>query len=84
MAIPRPLNVVVVRDNTWRRLRPRLKPAGLEWATFQIMRRTRAILSGRAGIDPKIVAESVPVEFCIFGEPSIIGDTVYKRLQYPK
>src|SRR5437764_1186510 len=40
------------RDGTWRRLiRPRLQPVGLEWATFQIMRRTHASLSRQAGID---------------------------------
>src|SRR5262249_36324931 len=34
-----------------------LKTAGLEWAAFQIMRRTHATLSRQAGIDPKIVAD---------------------------
>jgi len=48
------------RDNAWRRLiAPRLKTAGLEWATFQIMRRTHATLSRQAGIDPKIVADQL-------------------------
>jgi len=32
-------------------MRPRLKPIGLEWATFQVMRRTFATWSKRAGID---------------------------------
>jgi len=48
------------RDNAWRRLiAPRLKTAGLEWATFQIMRRSHATLSRQAGIDPKIVADQL-------------------------
>jgi integrase len=48
------------RDNTWRRLiAPRLKAIGLEWATFQIMRRTHASLCRQAGIDPKLVADQL-------------------------
>ena len=48
------------RDNTWRRrIRPRLKTVDLEWATFQIMRRTHASLSREAGIDPKLVADQL-------------------------
>jgi integrase len=35
------------RDNIWRKcMYPKLKPVGLEWATFQVMRRTFATLSG--------------------------------------
>lgn len=33
------------RDNIWRRsMEPLLKPVGLQWATFQVMRRSRRIL----------------------------------------
>ena len=40
------------RDNLWRRwLYPNLKSVGLEWATFQVMRRTFATLSKEAGVD---------------------------------
>jgi integrase len=40
------------RDNLWRRsMYPRLKAVGLEWATFQVMRRTFATLSKQAGVD---------------------------------
>ena len=40
------------RDNIWReRMHPKLKPVGLEWATFQVMRRTFATLSKAAGVD---------------------------------
>ena len=38
---------------------PKLKPIGLEWATFQVMRRTHASLSRRLGIDPKVVADQL-------------------------
>jgi integrase len=48
------------RDSAWRWLiRPRLKTVGLEWATFQIMRRTHASLSREVGIDPKLVADQL-------------------------
>jgi integrase len=47
------------RDNTWRCLMaPRLGDPP-EWATFQVMRRTHASLSRRAGIDPKLVADQL-------------------------
>jgi integrase len=40
------------RDNLWRRwMFPNLKSIGLEWATFQVMRRTFATLSKQAGVD---------------------------------
>ena len=40
------------RDNIWRKcMHPKLKPVGLEWATFQVMRRTFATLSKAAGVD---------------------------------
>lgn len=48
------------RDNTWRRLiAPKFKTIGLDWATFQVMRRTHASLCRQAGIDPKLVAEQL-------------------------
>ena len=41
------------RDNVWRRsMLPKLRKANLEWATFQVMRRTFATLSKQVGIDP--------------------------------
>jgi len=43
----------MTRDNLWRRnLLPKLKTIGLEWATFQVMRRTFATLSKQVGVDP--------------------------------
>jgi integrase len=48
------------RDNTWRRLiAPKFKTIGLDWATFQVMRRTHASLCRQAGIDPKLVADQL-------------------------
>src|SRR5262249_50087872 len=46
------------RDSLWRwQIRPRLKTIGLEWITFQVLRRTHASLSRQVGIDPKLVAD---------------------------
>lgn len=42
----------VRRDNIWRRsMLPEFKKIGLQWATFQVMRRTFATISKRAGVD---------------------------------
>ena len=38
---------------------PKLKRIGLEWATFQIMRRAHASLPRQAGINPKLVADQL-------------------------
>ena len=54
------LTTPLIRDNWWRRnMEPRLKTMGLEWATFQVMRRTHASLSRGLGIDPKVVADQL-------------------------
>ena len=45
-------------DNLWRRnMRPRLAKLRLEWATFQVLRRTNASLSHEAGVDAKVAAD---------------------------
>jgi integrase len=42
-------------DNLWRRyMFPKLDKIGLGWATFQILRKTNASLSKKAGVDPKV------------------------------
>jgi hypothetical protein len=46
------------RDNVWRRnIRPRLETIGLEWANFQVMRRTNGNLGRKGGIDDKVLAD---------------------------
>jgi integrase len=46
------------RDNVWNRyMFPKLKKVGLEWATFQVLRRTNASLSRMAMIDDKVAAD---------------------------
>jgi len=45
-------------DNLWRRyMEPKLKTVGLEWATFQVLRKTNASLSKKAGVDPKVASD---------------------------
>jgi integrase len=41
----------------YRWLPPALKMVGLEWVTFQAMRRTHASLMRGLGVDPKTVAD---------------------------
>jgi integrase len=46
------------RDNVWyRHMKPKLEAIGLEWANFQVLRRTHASLGHEAGIDPKVAAD---------------------------
>ncbi|HXK07812.1 MAG TPA: hypothetical protein VMS37_35790 [Verrucomicrobiae bacterium] len=45
-------------DNLWRRnMYPKLANAGLAWATFQVLRKTNASLSKKAGVDPKVASD---------------------------
>ena len=45
-------------DNLWRRcMMPKLKLAGFDWATFQVLRKTNARLSTRAGVDSKVASD---------------------------
>jgi integrase len=45
-------------DNLWRRsMYPKLQKIGLGWATFQVLRKTNASLSKKAGVDPKVAAD---------------------------
>jgi integrase len=45
-------------SNLWRRaFAPRLKAIGLKWATFQVLRKTNASLSKKAGVDAKVSAD---------------------------
>lgn len=46
--------------NCWKRhFLPRLKPVGLEWANFQVMRRTHATLLYELDVDPQIRSEQM-------------------------
>ena len=48
------------KDNCWlRHFAPRLKPLHLEWANFQVMRRTHASLLDQLGVDPQVRADQM-------------------------
>jgi integrase len=48
------------RDSLWcRDIEPKPKLIKLDWVNFQVMRRTHASLSRKAGIDPKLVADQL-------------------------
>jgi integrase len=50
----------LAKENVWRRnILPRLSKAGLEWANFQVMRRTHASIMKQLGVDPKWVADQL-------------------------
>jgi hypothetical protein len=45
-------------DNLWRRsMQPKLEEVGLEWAAFQVLRKTNASLSKKAGVDPIVASD---------------------------
>ena len=48
------------KDNWWWRImRPALQKVGLEWANFQVMRRTHSTLMKQLKADPKLVADQL-------------------------
>ena len=54
------LKTPLAKDNCWRRsLLPKLKPIGLAWANFQVMRRTHSSLLKELQVDPDVRAEQM-------------------------
>jgi len=54
------LTTPLAKDNCWRRcFLPKLKPVGLAWANFQVMRRTHSSLLKELDVDPQIRAEQM-------------------------
>ena len=48
------------KDNCWRRhMERKLRGAGLDWANFQVMRRTYSSLSKKEGVDSKVLADQL-------------------------
>ena len=48
------------KDNMlYRYIRPRLLKVGFGWGDYQVLRRTYATLMRKAGVDPKVVADSM-------------------------
>lgn len=67
------LKTALSKDNCWRRrILPRLKPAGLGWANFQVMRRTHSSLMNDLKVDPKLVADQL-------GHTVDVNQNVYTR-----
>lgn len=55
---PSERNTPLSSHNVWQRnMQPKLKAVGLEWATFQVMRRTFVSLCKAGGGDPKAIAD---------------------------
>ncbi len=40
-------------------MQPKLEKVGLEWANFQVMRRTHSSLMRELNVDPKVVADQL-------------------------
>ena len=38
-------------------MQPKLESVGLDWASFQVLRKTNASLSQKAGVDPKVASD---------------------------
>jgi integrase len=54
------LTTPLAKDNCWRRwFLPKLKPIGLAWANFQVMRRTHSSLLKELDVDPQVRAEQM-------------------------
>ena len=54
------LTTPLAKDNCWRRsFLPKLKPLGLAWANFQVMRRTHSSLLKELDVDPQVRAEQI-------------------------
>ena len=54
------LTTPLAKDNCWRRsFLPKLKPVGLDWANFQVMRRTHSSLLKELDVDPHVRAEQM-------------------------
>ena len=50
----------LTKDNCWRRnFLPRLKPVGLGWVNFQVMRRTHSTLAYELEVDPQVRADQM-------------------------
>jgi integrase len=61
------------KDNVWRRgFSPRLKPIGLDWVNFQVMRRTHSCLLKELDVDPQVRAEQM-------GHTVDVNENVYTR-----
>ena len=68
------------RANLWRRsMEPKLEPLGLDWATFQVLRKTNATLSKKHGIDSKVSADQRGHSLGVSMEVYTMSDRQQKR-----
>jgi len=68
------------RTNVWRRrFLPYLKTVGLQWASFQCLRKTNASLSRKAGVDAKVSADQRGHGLGVSMEVYTISDHQQKR-----
>ncbi len=68
------------RANVWSRgFAPRLERVGLQWATFQVLRRTNAGLAQKAGVDAKVSADQRGHGLGVSMEVYTISDRQLKR-----
>jgi integrase len=50
----------LAKNNCWHRMiKPKLKKVDLDWAKFQVMRRTHASLMRELDVDPKLMADQL-------------------------
>jgi integrase len=62
--------------NVWRRhIGPKLKPKGLDWVTFQVLRRSCSSLLSDLGVDGKVVADQL-------GHTLDVNQNVYTRVGF--
>ncbi len=67
------LSTPVRKDNCWRRsFAPKLRPVGLEWVNFQVMRRSHSCLLKELDVDPQVRAEQM-------GHTVDVNENVYTR-----
>ena len=58
---------------------PKLESVGLEWATFQVLRKTNASLSKKAGVDPKVASDQRGHGLGVSMEVYTVSDLEQKR-----
>jgi integrase len=72
------LSTPMSKDNCWRRnFLPKLKPVGLDWANFQVMRRTHSSLLKGLDVDVHIRADQM-------GHAADINENVYSKVEFAK
>ena len=72
-------------DNLWRRcMQPKLESVGLDWATFQVLRKTNASLSQKAGVDPKVASDQRGLGLGVSMEVYTSSDLEQKRAAVKK